>query len=51
MRRSGVGRQYLAILAFAAAYLLLGWFVRNSYYQLIMTLVPIWATAGVSGTS
>ena len=48
MRRSGVGRQYIAILAFAAAYLLLGWFVRNSYYQLIMTLVLIWATAGVS---
>ena len=48
MRRSELGRQYLAIFAFAAVYLLIGWYVQNSYYQLIMTLVLIWATAGVS---
>jgi ABC-type branched-subunit amino acid transport system ATPase component/ABC-type branched-subunit amino acid transport system permease subunit len=48
MRRRELGKQYLAIFAFAAAYLLIGWSVQNSYYQLIMTLVLIWATAGVS---
>jgi branched-chain amino acid transport system permease protein len=36
------------IAAFAVAYLLLGLAVRNSYYQLIMTLVLIWATMGLS---
>ena len=48
MRRSGLDRQYLAIAAFAAVCLLIGWFVHNSYYQLIVTLVLIWATVGVS---
>ena len=48
MRRSELGGQYLAIAGFAAVCLLIGWFVHNSYYQLIMTLVLIWATAGVS---
>ena len=48
MRRSELGKQYLAIFAFAAVYLFIGWSVQNSYYQLIMTLVLIWATAGVS---
>ena len=48
MRRSELGKQYLAIFAFGAVYLLIGWSVQNSYYQLIMTLVLIWATAGVS---
>ena len=48
MRRSGLGGQYLAIAAFAAVYLLIGWLVHNSYYQLIMTLVLIWATVGVA---
>jgi branched-chain amino acid transport system permease protein len=38
----------VAIGAFAAGYLLLGLAVRNSYYQLIMTLVLIWATMGLS---
>ena len=41
-------KQYAAIGAFAAGYLLLGLAVRNSYYQLIMTLVLIWATMGLS---
>ena len=36
----------LAILA--AAYLGVSWFVPNSYFQLILTLVPIWAAFGVS---
>jgi ABC-type branched-subunit amino acid transport system ATPase component/ABC-type branched-subunit amino acid transport system permease subunit len=48
MRRSGLAGQYLAIAAFAAVYLLIGWFVHNSYYQLIMTLVLVWATVGVA---
>ena len=48
MNRAPIGRQYAAILLFAVAYLGLGWFVHNSYYQLMMTLVLIWATVGVS---
>jgi ABC-type branched-subunit amino acid transport system ATPase component/ABC-type branched-subunit amino acid transport system permease subunit len=32
----------------SSAYLAVSLFVSNSYYQLIMTLVPIWATFGVS---
>jgi len=36
----------LAVLA--AAYLVLMLFVKNSYYQLILTLVPVWALFGVS---
>ncbi len=48
MTRTGIGRQYLIILACAAIYLCIGWLVRNSYYQLIMTLVLIWATVGLS---
>src|ERR1700710_2571340 len=32
----------------SVAYLAASAFVTNSYYQLIMTLVPIWATFGVS---
>jgi len=38
---------YVAIAAFAAVYLLVGVFVHNSYYQLIMTLVLLWATMGL----
>jgi branched-chain amino acid transport system permease protein len=41
-------KHYIAIAAFAAAYLLLGLLVRNSYYQLIMTLVLLWAMMGLS---
>ena len=36
----------LAILS--VAYIALAWNVTNSYYQLILTLVPIWAAFGVS---
>jgi ABC-type branched-subunit amino acid transport system ATPase component/ABC-type branched-subunit amino acid transport system permease subunit len=39
---------YVAIGLFAAAYLLLGLLVRNSYYQLIMTLVLLWASMGLA---
>jgi branched-chain amino acid transport system permease protein len=48
MRRNGARKQYLAIFVFAVAYLLVGWFVHNSYYQLVMTQVLIWAVAGLS---
>jgi len=46
--RSALRKHYVAIGAFAAAYLLLALLVRNSYYQLIMTLVLLWATMGLS---
>ena len=42
-------RRDLTILAvLAAVYLAVAAFVTNSYYQLILTLVPIWAAFGVS---
>jgi branched-chain amino acid transport system permease protein len=46
-RRRAYLRQYAAIAIFAIAYLALGFAVRNSYYQLMMTLVLIWATMGL----
>jgi ABC-type branched-subunit amino acid transport system ATPase component/ABC-type branched-subunit amino acid transport system permease subunit len=50
--RYGTGRELkrnLAILAIlSVAYLVLTLFVKNSYYQLILTLVPVWALFGVS---
>jgi branched-chain amino acid transport system permease protein len=45
---AGIDRQYAAIALFAAAYLLVGLLVRNSYYQLIMTLVLLWGTMGLA---
>ena len=36
------------ILAIAGAYLVLVALVQNQYYQLMMTLVPIWAVMGLS---
>jgi ABC-type branched-subunit amino acid transport system ATPase component/ABC-type branched-subunit amino acid transport system permease subunit len=47
MKRRAYLRQYAAIAVFALAYLALGFAVRNSYYQLMMTLVLIWATMGL----
>jgi ABC-type branched-subunit amino acid transport system ATPase component/ABC-type branched-subunit amino acid transport system permease subunit len=47
-RRRSLMRQCIAIVVFAVVYLLVGFVVRNSYYQLIMTLVLIWATMGLS---
>ena len=37
-----------AIFAFAAVYLVVGLAVRNQYYQLMLTLVLVWAIMGVS---
>ena len=41
-------RPYLPIIVFAAAYALLSIFVTNSYYQLMLTLVLVWASFGLS---
>jgi branched-chain amino acid transport system permease protein len=41
-------RHYAAIATFAAAYMLAGFLVQNSYYQWIMTLVLLWAAMGLS---
>ena len=41
-------RSLIPIALFAAAYLAIVLLVHNSYYQLIMTLVPIWAVMGLS---
>ncbi len=46
-KRRAYLRQYAAIAIFAVAYLALGFAVQNSYYQLMMTLVLIWATLGL----
>lgn len=48
MRKSDVGKQYLLILGCALAYFGIGFLVQNSYYQLMMTLVLIWGTMGLS---
>jgi branched-chain amino acid transport system permease protein len=41
-------RHWLFIAAFGAAYSALALFVDNSYYQLILTLVLIWAVMGLA---
>ena len=41
-------RDLTILVILAVAYLSISWFVPNSYYQLILTLVPIWATFAVS---
>ena len=50
--RPGAGprlrRHGLIVAALMAAYLVAGSFVTNSYYQLMLTLVPIWAVFGLS---
>ena len=43
LRRDGI-----ALAVVTVVYLAISAFVTNSYYQLILTLVPIWATFGVS---
>jgi ABC-type branched-subunit amino acid transport system ATPase component/ABC-type branched-subunit amino acid transport system permease subunit len=48
MRSGRLGTHYAAIALFTAAYLLLGLLITNSYYQLIMTLVLLWATIGLA---
>jgi branched-chain amino acid transport system permease protein len=42
------GKPLKAIVWFAVAYLALGLLVRNEYYQLMLTLVLVWAIMGVS---
>jgi ABC-type branched-subunit amino acid transport system ATPase component/ABC-type branched-subunit amino acid transport system permease subunit len=50
--RPGAGsrlrRDALLFAAMVVVYLAAGTLVRNSYYQLMLTLVPIWATIGLS---
>jgi len=41
-------RDLTTLLGLAVIYLAVSWFVPNSYFQLILTLVPIWAAFGVS---
>ncbi len=48
MTSSNPKQQALVIFAFAIAYAALTGLVDNSYYQLIMTVVPIWAVMGLS---
>jgi len=46
--RGTVSTPILAIALMAVAWLGLGAIVTNSYYQLMLTLVPIWAVMGLS---
>ncbi len=46
--RRSLLRPLAVIAAVAAVWLLLGMTVRDSYYQLMLTLVPIWAVLGLS---
>jgi branched-chain amino acid transport system ATP-binding protein/branched-chain amino acid transport system permease protein len=41
-------RSFLPILIFAALYAVVTLFITNSYYQLMMTLVLVWASFGLS---
>ncbi len=41
-------RALLIIAALVLGWLALGFVVQNSYYRLLLTLVPIWATFGIS---
>jgi branched-chain amino acid transport system permease protein len=43
-----LGRSLAVIAGIAAAWLALGAVVTNTYYQLMLTLVPIWAVMGLS---
>ena len=47
-RANARGKPVAAIFWFAAAYLALGLVVRNEYYQLMLTLVLVWAIMGVA---
>jgi ABC-type branched-subunit amino acid transport system ATPase component/ABC-type branched-subunit amino acid transport system permease subunit len=44
----GLRQKYLLTLALAALYLTVSVFVENTYFRLIMALIPIWACVGVS---
>ena len=41
-------RTLLPIIAFVVLYAVIGQFVTNAYFQLVLTLVPVWAIFGVS---
>ena len=46
--RAGLGLPLLVIALMALGWMALGTVVTNSYYQLMLTLVPIWAVMGLS---
>ncbi|MBN8908546.1 MAG: branched-chain amino acid ABC transporter permease, partial [Rhodospirillales bacterium] len=46
--RPKVRRDLIALGIFTVVYLIVCALVRNSYYQLMLTLVPIWAVMGLS---
>ncbi len=46
--RTSPARPLLVIAALILGWLALGFVVENTYYRLLLTLVPIWATFGVS---
>ena len=48
MLNSALNSVLTRILAFAAIYLVIAFFVKSPYYLLMLTLVPLWATLGVS---
>ena len=48
MSNDSGSKHWLWIVAFGAAYGLLALFVDNSYYQLIMTVVLVWAVMGLA---
>jgi branched-chain amino acid transport system permease protein len=43
-----IRRDLRAVLLFSVAYALVSIFVKNPYYQLMLTLVPLWAVMGLS---
>jgi branched-chain amino acid transport system permease protein len=48
MLGTNLRRQALLIAAFGIVYAVATAFAQNSYYQLIMTLVPVWAVMGLA---
>jgi branched-chain amino acid transport system permease protein len=46
--RRSLGRDLLAIAGFVLAYVVLSLAITSAYYQLILTLVVIWATLGLA---
>ncbi len=48
MSFSGVRKDFLHIALFGVVYIVLAFLVSNSYYLLIMTIVPVWAVMGLS---
>jgi branched-chain amino acid transport system permease protein len=48
MKSPGMRRQAALIAAFGIVYALVTLFVEHSYYQLILTVVPIWAVMGLA---